>query len=129
MTSDEKSIRALIERWHGATAAGDIESVLALMSDDVEFLVPGKEPMKGRSAFEAGLRRLLETHRIRSSGVVQEVQVSDGLAFAVTLLTVRVAPLGASEENVRSGYSLSVFRRQREGDWLLVRDANLLPPS
>jgi len=127
--ADETSIRALIERWHSATAEGDVDTVLTLMSDDVEFLVPGKDPMRGRSVFGAGLRALLKTHRIQSSGDVQEIQVSGDLAFALTRLMVRVIPRGTGEEGARSGYALSVFRRQRNGSWLLIRDANLLPSS
>jgi len=128
VTADEKSIRALIERWHSATADGDVDTVATLMSEDVEFLVPGKDPMRGRAAFAGGLRTLLKTHRIQSSGDVQEFQVSGDLAIAMTRLKVHVIPLGTGEENVRSGYALSVFRRGN-GGWLLVRDANLLPSS
>ncbi|GAB1594721.1 YybH family protein [Lysobacter claricitrinus] len=126
--SDETLIRALIQRWHAATAAGDVDTVLTLMTEDAEFIVPGKPPMKGRRAFETGLRSLLQTHRITSSGDVQEVRVSGDLAFAVTRLSVRVAPIeGDGNGTSRSGYALSIFARQPNGDWQLVRDANLLP--
>jgi uncharacterized protein (TIGR02246 family) len=127
MGSDEATIRALIQRWHEATARGDVDAVLALMSDDVEFFVAGKEPMKGRAAFAAGLRGLLKTRRIVSSGDVREVQVSGDLAFAVSLLHVHIIPNDAGKESTRSGDALSVFRRQADGGWLLIRDANLLP--
>jgi uncharacterized protein (TIGR02246 family) len=126
VTADESDIRALIKRWHSATAEGDVDTVVTLMSEDVEFLVPGKDPMRGRNAFAEGLRGLLKAHRIQSSGDVQEVQVSGDLAFALTRLEVRVIPLGTGEENARFGYALSVFRRSN-GGWLLARDANLLP--
>jgi uncharacterized protein (TIGR02246 family) len=129
MSPDEATIRTLIQRWHDATAQGDVDAVLALMSEDVEFFVAGKEPMKGRDAFAIGLRGLLKTHRIVSSGDVREVQVSGDLAFAVSLLTVRIIATGSGEETLRSGHALSVFRRQPGGGWLLVRDANLLPTA
>jgi uncharacterized protein (TIGR02246 family) len=129
MGSDEADIRALIQRWHDATALGDVDAVLALMSEDVAFFVAGKEPMKGRAAFAAGLRGLLKTHRIVSSGDVREVQVSGDLAFAVSLLQVRIIPNDAGNESVRSGHAMSVFRRQANGGWLLIRDANLLPSA
>jgi uncharacterized protein (TIGR02246 family) len=129
MSRDEADIRALIQRWHEATARGDVDAVLALMSEDVEFFVAGKEPMKGRAAFATGLRGLLRTHRIVSSGDVREVQVSGELAFAVSLLHVRIIATDTGGESVRSGHSLSVFRRQADGSWLLIRDANLLPSA
>jgi uncharacterized protein (TIGR02246 family) len=47
MTSDEQAIRRLVALWHSATAAGDVDTVLGLMANDVVFLVPGQPPMKG----------------------------------------------------------------------------------
>lgn len=129
MSTDEADVRALIHRWHDATARGDVDAVLALMSEDVEFFVAGKAPMKGRDAFAIGLRGLLETHRIVSSGDVREVQVSGDLAFAVSLLKVRIVATDTGGETLRSGHALSVFRRQSDGGWLLIRDANLLPST
>jgi uncharacterized protein (TIGR02246 family) len=41
MNADEQAIRDLVASWHRATAAGDVDAVLALMADDVIFLVAG----------------------------------------------------------------------------------------
>jgi uncharacterized protein (TIGR02246 family) len=128
MSADEQAIRDLVAQWHRATAAGDVDAVLRLMSDDVVFLVSGKAPMQGRSQFEAGLRKLLKSHRVESTGDVQEVQVSAGLAYCLTRLTVSIAPLSGGAPNVRTGSALSIFRKTSDGSWVLVRDANLLPP-
>ena len=38
MDSDEQEIRRLMEEWRRRTAEGDVEGVLALMSDDVKEL-------------------------------------------------------------------------------------------
>ena len=129
MTSDEHSIRSLIRHWHDATAAGDVDKVLSFIAEDAEFLVAGRAPMTGRDAFEAGLRHLLQTHRITSRGDVREVQVSGDLAVAVTRLVVRVEPRGGGDANERSGYAMSVFRRGEDSRWRLIRDANLLAAS
>lgn len=130
MNSDERRIRDLIAQWHRATAAGNVDAVLRLMSKDVVFLVPGKPPMQGRDQFEKGLRALLQSHRIESSGKVEEIRVADDLAYSWTSLTVRVTPLAGGEAVERSGSALSIFRKQADGiSWLLVRDANLLTPA
>jgi uncharacterized protein (TIGR02246 family) len=129
MDTNEQAIRDLVAQWHRATAAGDVDTVLGLMSQDVVFLVAGRPPMKGRSTFEKGLRRLLQSHRIDSSGEVQECVVAGDLAYCWSLLTVRVTPLSGGDANVRSGSVLSIFRKQTNGLWQLVRDANLLPSS
>ena len=69
--SDELAIRQAIAKWHSATASGDVESVLGLMADDVVFLVAGKPPMKGKDAFEKGLRTVLSTHSIQGNAHVE----------------------------------------------------------
>ena len=53
MTDDERAIRNLVDTWMTATKAGDQQTVLSLMSDDVIFMTPGREPF-GKAAFAAG---------------------------------------------------------------------------
>ena len=127
MNPDEQAIRTLVADWHRATAAGDVDTVLRLMAEDAVFLVSGRPPMAGRDAFEKGLRGVLATHRIESTGEVQECKASGDLGYCWTRLTVRMIPLSGGETRVRSGSALSVFRKQQDGSWQLVRDANLLP--
>jgi uncharacterized protein (TIGR02246 family) len=129
MTSDEQAIRNLVALWHRATAADDVDTVLGLMDESVVFLTAGHPPMRGRNSFEAGLRKLLSTHRIESTGVVQEVDVSGDLAYCWTDLTVRIASRTGGEAVTRAGSALSILRRQAGGAWVVVRDANMLPPA
>ena len=57
MADDERAIRALVASWMSASKAGDIATVLGLMSDDVVFMVPGQEPF-GKEAFAAGSKAM-----------------------------------------------------------------------
>ena len=95
MGSDEHAIRELVETWHTATHAGDVDQVLRLMSDDVVFLVPGRPPMRGKNEFAKGLRTLLEHHRISSSSEIQEITVFGDWAYCWNRLDVTVTPLQA----------------------------------
>ena len=126
MRTDEQAIRDLVALWHSATGAGDVATVLGLMAEDVVFLVAGHAPMRGRSTFESGLRKLLATHRIESTGEVQEVVVSGELAYCWSQLTVRIVPLAGGEAATRAGSALSILRKQAGGAWVVVRDANML---
>jgi uncharacterized protein (TIGR02246 family) len=126
MSADEQAIRNLVAEWHRATAAGDVDTILRLMSEDVVFLVAGKAPMKGRGQFEKGLREIFTTHRIDSTGDIQEIEVSGNLAYCWSDLTVRITPISGGDSAVRSGSALSILRKQTNGSWVVVRDANLL---
>jgi uncharacterized protein (TIGR02246 family) len=122
---DDEAIRRIVASWHEATAVGDIERILPLMADDVVFLVAGKPPMRGKQQFGDGLAALLEDHTIQSSGEIQELRISGDLAYCWTALTVTVTPRRGAP-NRRTGYTLTVFRKQPDGAWVLSRDANLL---
>lgn len=126
MTADEQATRNLVAQWHSATAKGEVETVCGLMADDVVFLVGGQAPMKGRSTFEHGVRGLLGSHRVESTNDIQEVQVSGDLGYCWSVLTVRIIPLCGGKAVERSGSALSILRRPAGGNWVVVRDANLL---
>jgi uncharacterized protein (TIGR02246 family) len=129
MGSDEQAIRELVDTWHRATRAGDVDRVLRLMADDVVFLVPGRPPMRGKDEFAKGLRTLLEHHRISSSSEIQEITVFGDWACCWNRLDVTVTPLQAGQPNRRTGHTLSVLRKQSDGAWVIFRDANMLAPA
>ena len=128
MTTDEESVRAAIALWHRATAAGDVQTVIGLMAEDATFLVCGRPPMRGRGAFEQGFRALLQKHRIESSWNIQEISVSADLAYAWVEVEVTIVPLAGGDAATRTGNAMSIFSKHADGAWLLLRDANLLPP-
>ena len=126
MSADEAAIRAVVETWLEATRAGDVDRVLALMSDDVIFMVPGAEPF-GKKAFEEAARKHAGT-RTDVVGEIRELKVLGEWAYLRNHLKVAMTTPGG-ETSRRSGYTLTILRKQTDGRWLLVRDANLLTPA
>ena len=128
MLSDEEQIRALVHTWQSATQAGDTETVLRLMTDDVVFLVPGRTPMyKAEFAALSQVPPGSPRPKLESASEIQEVHVSGDMAYLWTSLSITVTPSGASQPMERAGHTLTVLRRVG-GRWLLARDANLLSP-
>jgi uncharacterized protein (TIGR02246 family) len=128
MTTDEREIRQLIDRWMAASKAGDSATVLSLMTDDVVFLRPGHSPMIGKDRFAAEMTPPPNAPppKIDGSVEIQEVQVHGDCAFVWNTLAVTVTPPGGAPMK-RAGYTLTIFQKQN-GQWLLARDANLLSP-
>ena len=122
MSTDEAAIRKLISDWMAATSAGDVSTVLGMMTDDVVFLVSGREPfgMKEFAESFAGMKGL----KIDGQSDLREIEVIGDHAWCRTQLTVTVtAPNG--KVNRRAGSTMTIFRRE-PGGWRLARDANLL---
>jgi uncharacterized protein (TIGR02246 family) len=128
MLSDEEQIRALVQTWLSATKAGDIDTVLGLMTDDAVFLLPGRPPM-GKAEF-AALSQVPPGSigpKFEGTSEIQEIQVSEDMAFFWAKLSVAITPPGATQPMERAGHTLTILRRVK-GKWLLARDANLLLP-
>lgn len=124
MHTDEQAIREVVSTWLRASKAGDSETVLSLMTDDVVFLVPGHPPMRGKAAF-ASSQAAMEQFDVNATSDVQEVTVLGDWAYIWTQLSVVMTPKGGGEAVRRSGPTLSIFRKE-SGRWLLARDANML---
>jgi uncharacterized protein (TIGR02246 family) len=127
MPSDEQEIRQLVTTWVTATKAGDLETVLSLMAEDVVFLVPGQQPMIGRSAFAAAAQAQSSQGPVEFDGTseIQEIKVLGDWAFMWTKLTVVATPPGGAAPMTRAGHTLSILKKQN-GKWVLARDANML---
>lgn len=130
MPNDEQAIRQLVATWMAATKAGDTETVLSLMADDIVFLRPGHAPMIGKAAFAAAAKPApgRQPPQFDGASEIQEIQVVGDWAFMWTKLTVVATPPGGAPPVRRAGYTLSVLKRQDE-KWVLARDANMLAPA
>jgi uncharacterized protein (TIGR02246 family) len=123
MSEDERAIRELIATWMTASKAGDHDTVLSLMTDDAVFMVPGREPF-GKEAFAAASKGM-QGVRFDGTGDIVELKVLGDWAWLRNRLKVTIAPPGGSP-TTRSGYTLTILRKEPDGKWRLARDANLL---
>jgi uncharacterized protein (TIGR02246 family) len=123
MTDDEWAIRELVDTWMRSSLCGDTATVLSLMTDDVVFMVPGREPF-GREVFEAAANAMGSV-RIEGSNEIIEIQVLGTWAFTRNRVNLTMTP-PTGEPMRRSGHTLTLFRKEADGRWRLARDANLL---
>jgi uncharacterized protein (TIGR02246 family) len=129
--NDEQAIRDVIKRWMDATNRGDTSSVLDLMTDDVVFLAPGREPF-GKDVFRVASAAMTGMS-VEGENHVEELHVMGDHAYVRSRISVMVTmPDGKVIRH--AGYGLSIFRKVDRG-WRLARDANLVaarrssPPS
>ena len=123
MSPDERAIRELVDTWMKASRAGDTETVLSLMSDDVIFMVPGREPF-GKQAFAANSRSM-DGVRLEGSADIRELKVLGDWAYLRNFIEITITPAGGTPVR-RSGFTLTILRTEPDGRWLLARDANLV---
>jgi uncharacterized protein (TIGR02246 family) len=126
VSEDERAIRDLVDRWLAASKAGDLRTVLSLMSDDVVFMVPGREPF-GKEAFTCQSKGM-QGVEIDGQSDIQEITVLGDWAWMRNKLRVQIKPPGGKSV-AHSGYVLTILRKKPDGGWVIARDANLLMPE
>ena len=123
MSDDERAIRDMVATWMKASQAGDIETVLDLMTDDALFIVPGREPF-GKAAFASaseGMRNV----RMEGASDIRELQVLGDWAFIRNYIRMTITPSGGAPMR-RAGWTLTILRKGADGKWRLARDANFV---
>jgi uncharacterized protein (TIGR02246 family) len=123
MTNDERAIRDVIATWMAASKAGDTKTVLDLMTDDVVFMTPGREPF-GKQEFAAAAEAQ-RAMKLDGTSEVRELQVIGDFAFVRNYLKVSATPPDGQRVR-REGWTLTILRKGSDGKWRLARDANLL---
>ncbi len=69
--------------------------------------------------------RAMRDVRLEATNDIEELRIIGQWAFCISRVAVNVTPPdGASHR--RSGYTLTLFRREPNGAWVLARDANLM---
>ena len=121
--NDERAIRDLVATWMAASQASDTAKVLSLMADDVIFQVPGREPF-GKEAF-ASMSQGMKGVRMEGTSDIGELRVLGDWAYLRNHIAITVTPPGGKPMK-RAGTTLTILRKQANGQWLLSRDANLL---
>jgi uncharacterized protein (TIGR02246 family) len=113
MQNDEKAIHDLVDSWLAASKQGDLATLRDLMTDDVIFMVPGKEPF-GKEAFRAsgGERKNV---LVEGTSDIQEIKVHGDWAWMRNRLKVTIKPPDGKPV-VHSWYTLTILQKNRTGN-------------
>ena len=76
--------------------AGDLDTVLGLMTEDVVFMVPGREPF-GKEAFAAQSRGMAGA-RLEGTSDIRELRILGDWAFMRNHIAISVTPPGGKPQ-------------------------------
>ncbi len=121
-------IRALIDaanqRVIPALIAGDVAGATANYADSVVVMMTGMPMMKGKTAVEAGFKGMLEVMKLDAfSSATLDVQVSGDMAVETGTFAMTSTMKGAKPVKDVGKY-LTVWQRQADGGWKVIRDIN-----
>jgi uncharacterized protein (TIGR02246 family) len=120
-TLDQQSIESLHHEHVAAVNAGDLETVLSGMTDDVVYMAPGQAAIVGKKQLEEFLNPLYQQLKADISMTAKEVKVDGDWAFEWGDLEGEMRLGDGAAVLVDSKY-LYVYRRQSDGTWKIARD-------
>ncbi len=125
MTSEEREIRTVHSIWIDAVNAGDLARLHTLLAEDVVFVAPGQVPF-GQERFSSHFVTAHQQMRICCTSELEEVVVVGEVAYTRSRDALSVTPRSGGNATELAGHRLTVYRKQRDGRWLLSRDAHTL---
>lgn len=123
MATDEQEIRTVHSIWIDAVNAGDLARLLTMVADDVVFLAPGQVPF-GREVFSSTFTTAHQQLRVDCTSELAEVVVVGEVAYTRSRDALTVTPRAGGKAAQFAGHRMTVYRKQRDGRWLLSRDAH-----
>lgn len=127
MTVDETDVRAAHATWIAAVNAGELHTLLGLMTDDVVLISPGQTPF-GRDGFEAAFAGGHHQFAVHCTSEPEDVVVMGDVACTCARDTLTLTPRDGGATSRLAGHRLTVYRRGADGVWRLARDAHTLAP-
>lgn len=129
MDAAEKEVRAAHAHWIAAVNAGELETLMGLMTDDVVFINPGQPPF-GRDGFPAGFSGGHRQFELHCASEPEHVTVVGDVAYTCARDELTLTPRDGGATFKMAGYRLTVYRREvdsnGDGVWRLARDAHTL---
>jgi uncharacterized protein (TIGR02246 family) len=95
------------------------------MDEDVVFLIPGGV-MRGREEFanNSHANQGPQKMTVEPTSDIQEIEILGDHAYVWNKIRVVTFPEEGGGPATLSGNSLSIFRKNADGKWVIIRDAN-----
>jgi uncharacterized protein (TIGR02246 family) len=131
-----KAIDDLQNRDILANIALDTDKIMALRTDDVVYLVPGRAPLVGQQAVRDYLeeirKQLADWDMEAYEENWQEVRVLGEYAYQWGAINIRAKKTGETRESAATRNVMRVLQRQPDGSWKIARviwNIQSVPPA
>lgn len=106
-----------------AINSNNIDSLVAMLTEDVIFLAANDKPFVGKTAVRAWVDAYYEAFHTTWDKPVQEFVVSGDYAFERYSYTSTDTPVGGGAAMKDTGWGFVVYHRDADGAWRVSRDA------
>lgn len=120
--ADVEAIKNVTSQEVTAVNAGDVEALLALISNDIEIIPPNQPSVRGEQA-KQWIRGFMEQSTLQMQPYSNEGIVVDGdLAFHRFSFEWTATPKEGGDSVTERGAGVHILRRQPDGSWKVAID-------
>lgn len=110
-------------RWQAAVIAGNAAGFAAEFADDATFAVPMAPPARGLAAIERSTREWLAVVRVDSIALTRsDLQFAGDVVMETGSVRTATTPRHGGASTVDVAHYLTIWQRQPDGRWKIVRD-------
>jgi len=121
-TATREDIEKLATQFWAAHEKGDVESLAAMVTEDVVIMVPNADDLRGRSAVKQAFTQMFSSMKVTDFVIqTREVDICDSAAFELATYTENLLFPGKPPQPIRGRYLL-VWKRQPNQSWLIHRN-------
>jgi len=111
------------EAYTTAINSNNLDSVLAIVTDDVAFLSPNEPVVAGKAAFRSWAQAYLKAYTIHWDKTSTDLTVAGDWAFELYSYREHDTPKGGGAAVTDTGKGLVIYHHDADGRWRVARDA------
>jgi len=128
LTEARAAIDATNQKAVAAMLAGDAVTASAHYADDAVVMMPGMTRMNGHAEIEAGFKGMMESMKVNAAQfTTNDVTLGGDLAVETGTFSMTTTMKNAKPTTEQGEY-LTVWKRQTDGSWKIIRDINNADP-
>ena len=130
VTADAEAVKQAFAKFNADIAAKNVDAIKAHYASDAVMIIPGQAPFVGADAIMKDYQAYGTDPAGKYVPGTEKVEVlSDGAAYGeVNYQTTFTNPKTKAVET-QDRYNLTVYRKQSDGSWKVVRDVNVTLPK
>ncbi len=127
--SDIAAIEQVAQRWIELYAAGDLDGLMTLYTQDAIVALHGRPALRGveqiRNFFAPGMGKSRVTFEID----IEEIQIHGDTAHLLSKYYLTSEPISGGDTYRDAGRSLLIYKRNPDNEWKLYLDIDQATPD
>ena len=121
-TADKEKVSQVGEREVRAFNAANIDSNVAVLTEEVVMMPAGEPMFTGKAAVRTWLKRIHDQYKVSLRYTASQVDVAGDWAIERFTLETTTSPKKGGAPMKDRGKGIHIYRRQPDGSWLIAQD-------